>query len=269
MTEPRVAVGIPHLGNLPGYFFDSMSSMHFPGGAHGFIRVENKPVDTARNAIAKTFLENERFTHLMWFDADMTFHPETVARLLAHDLPIVSGLYLARTDTPIPHMYNFNRVDPKDGMTWYDSLAGDYAEWLKCTPEHKERPNAWCFDPDPAALIKVDAVGFGCVLMAREVIEKMEYPYFEADPETGGAEDFDFCEKAKRAGFQVFCDMTVQANHCIREGFIGREEFVDCWHVGTKYEADFSKPIPIEVRGSGTRRIRPSRRNTIATQSVA
>lgn len=255
----RVAVGVPHLGNLPGYFVDSLLSMQMPPDWN-LIRVQDKPVDTARNLIAKTFMANPEYTHLFWMDSDMKFHPHTVKRLLAHNLPIVSGLYLARTDTPLPHLYDFSHIS-EDGCAMYNSHCSDYAEWLKANPQQSDFPNAQCFDPDPAALIKVDAVGFGCVLVERRVFEAIEYPYFESDPETGGAEDFDFCEKARAAGFEIYGDMTVQADHETRLGFIGREEFVACWSIGTEDEADFSAPVQVEVAPSGQRRIRPQRRN--------
>lgn len=261
MSEPRVAVGVPHLGDLRGYFVDSLLSMRMPPGWN-LIRVQDKPVDTARNLIVKTFMANPEYTHLFWMDSDMKFHPHTLVRLLAHNLPIVSGLYLARTDTPLPHIYDFSHE--AEGVRWYNSHCADYAEWLKCNPQQADYPNAHCFDPDPAALIECDAVGFGCVLIERKVFEAIEYPYFESDPETGGAEDFDFCEKAKAAGFQIFADMTVQADHESRLSFIGREEFNACWSIGTEDEADFSKPVQVEIAPSGQRRIRPQRRNSAA-----
>ncbi len=278
--QPKVVIGFPHLGDIKGYFFDSMMQLRRPPGSE-FVRLADKPVDTARNLIAKTFVANSEFTHLFFADSDMRFHPHTLPRLLAHNLPIVSGLYLARTDTPLPHIYDFDHVDDGtvahdgighvdkgDGTRWYNSHCSDYAEWLKCNPQQADFPNAHCFDPDPAALIECDAVGFGCVLIERRVFETIEYPWFEADPETGGAEDFDFCEKAKRAGFQVFADMTVQCDHEARQGFIGREEFLACWSIGQPDEIDFSKPVQIEIAASGQRRIRPQRRNSDAIKAV-
>ncbi len=255
---PRIAIGIPHLGNLPGYFVDSLLFMHWPDGT-STVRIENKPVDTARNHIAKAFLANEAFTHLLFVDADMTFHKDTLTRLLAHDLPIVSGTYFARTDTPIPHVYNFSKTDA-DGVNWYTSQAGAFGEWVKRHPEQGVFPNAWCFPESLDALVECDAVGFGCVLIKREVFEALQYPYFESDPETGGAEDFDFCEKAKAAGYKIFADFTIQANHEAKGAFIGREEFVDCWGIGEEDEIDLTLPVEIEVRPSGQRRIRPPRR---------
>jgi len=233
--------------------------MDLPAGTNT-VRVENKPVDTARNAIAKAFVENKGFTHLFFMDADMVFHKDTLMRLLKHDLPIVSGTYFARTDTPIPHVYRFSHTD-ENGVNWYNSLAGECAEWIRKHPEQAIFNNQHCFDDLGDALVECDAVGGGCLLIKREVFEAIEYPYFESDPETGGAEDFDFCEKAKKAGYRIFADWSVQANHEARGAFTGREEFIACWGIGTDWEADFTQPVQIEVRPNGQRRIRPVRRS--------
>lgn len=259
--EPKIAIGIPHLGNLPGYFVDSLMFMRRGDMEVNTVRVENKPIDTARNRIAKAFVEAPAMTHLFFMDADMVFHKDTLLRLLAHDLPIVSGTYFARTDTPIPHVYKFSKVD-EHGVTWYSSMATEFVEWVKRHPEQDAFGNAMCFPGD--ALVECDGVGFGCVLIKREVFEALEYPYFEADPETGGAEDFDFCEKARAAGFKVWADFSVQANHEARGGFIGREEFMECFAIGTPDEHNFAEPISIEVRPDGQRRVRPNRRNLAA-----
>ena len=54
-------------------------------------------VSRARNVIAKQFLESE-CDHLMFIDADMTFEPESVIRLMAwnQDRGVVAGAYVAR-----------------------------------------------------------------------------------------------------------------------------------------------------------------------------
>ncbi len=257
----KIAVGVPHLGPLQGYFVDSLLSMTMPAGWN-LIRMQDKPVDTARNLIVKTFMESTEFTHLFFMDSDMRFHPHTVARLAALDLPIVSGLYLARTDTPLPHIYDYSHISP-EGWAMYNSRCADYGEWLKANPEQAQRPNAWCFDPDPTAVLTCDAVGFGCVLIKREVFESISYPWFEADPETGGAEDFDFCEKARAAGYEIHADMTVQCDHESRLSFIGREEFHACWSIGTEDEIDFAQPVRVEIAPSGQRRIRPNREHAV------
>jgi hypothetical protein len=141
-------------------------------------------------------------------------------------------------------------------------MASDFARWVKQHPEEGVYPNQWIFDGD--ALIECDAVGFGCVLIRREVFEAIQYPYFEADPETGGAEDFDFCEKARAAGYKIWADFSIQANHEAKGSFIGREEFIACWGIGTDDEVDLTLPVEIEVRPSGQRRVRPTRRKVDA-----
>jgi len=61
------------------------------------------------------------------------------------------------------------------------------------------------------SLVKVDAVGGGCLLIHREVLAKVPRPWFSA--REGGTEDFYFCRKAKQAGFEIYGDMSVICDH--------------------------------------------------------
>ena len=46
--------------------------------------------------------------------------------------------------------------------------------------------------------VEADAIGFGCVLIKAEVLQKLDPPYFMSQFNAG--EDFFFCWKARRAG---------------------------------------------------------------------
>ena len=138
MEQVTVAVGIPHLGNLPGFFFDSFISLDKVGQPLS-IRVENKPVDIARNRIVETALKYPAVTHLFFMDSDMRFPPESLRRLLERDLPIVSGTYFARGDTPVPHAYKYAHHDA-NGVGWYRAMA---KEFVKEEGEHVAILERW------------------------------------------------------------------------------------------------------------------------------
>jgi|ETNvirnome_2_300_1030623.scaffolds.fasta_scaffold36023_2 GT2 family glycosyltransferase len=71
--------------------------------------------------------------------------------------------------------------------------------------EHKEK----------RGLQEVDAVGSGCLMMSRKVLQKVKEPFVRkwkgGFPIVGL--DFYFCEKAKEAGFKVFCHYGYLCSH--------------------------------------------------------
>ena len=50
-------------------------------------------VTRGRNEIVKYFLMHEEYTHLVWIDADITFQPSDVFRLLLSDHDVAAGIY--------------------------------------------------------------------------------------------------------------------------------------------------------------------------------
>ena len=52
--------------------------------------------------------------------------------------------------------------------------------------------------------MSVDKVGFGAVLIKMSVFDKIQQPYFVMEGELG--EDYYFCAKAKKAGFDIWVD---------------------------------------------------------------
>lgn len=61
-------------------------------------------------------------------------------------------------------------------------------------------------DPN-ADLIKVDAIGTGCILIKRAVLEKVKCPFVDIFDDNGvriRGMDLNFCDKAIEAGFEVF-----------------------------------------------------------------
>lgn len=255
-----LAIATPYVGyGLPEYYVRSIWGLQRGTIPVSTFFVANKPVDVARNKLTERILdstirvgdEERKFSHVLWMDSDMEFPPDMLRRLLAHEKPIVSATYFSRTDMPIPHVYQYFGVKD-DGYTYYTTMGKEFSAWLERHPEWKDRPNIHSFDGTDG-LVECDGVGFGAVLVRREVLEAVGYPWFEADAATGGAEDFDFCEKAKRAGFPVFADFAIQCNHAARDSFIGRAEFADCWGPGDPDGYDWNGEVHVEVRANGQR----------------
>ena len=120
-------------------------------------------------------------SHVLWLDSDMMFPVDTVQRLLAHAVPIVAGNYVTRQ---YPHK-----------TVAYKALH----DW-----------RSYVINSGKQDLIKVAAVGMGCMLVHTEVIRKMAKPRFQTTwiPETNDhmGEDFYFCQEAQKLGYDVFID---------------------------------------------------------------
>jgi len=65
-------------------------------------------------------------------------------------------------------------------------------------------------------LLEVDVVGSGCLLVKREVFEKLEAPFarsWNKDGTQAYGTDFMFCRKAKEAGFKIYCAVDYKCEH--------------------------------------------------------
>lgn len=174
----------------------------------GVISMGSGPlIASARNQLVTAFLASDAEWALM-LDADMTFAPDTLERLIAvadqNALPVVGGLCFGggRSGTVTPTMYRIERGI--DGCT--APTIGVIEEW-----------------PD-GGLIRVDATGAACLLMHRSILEKIRAAYptvtpwfftgIHADTEFG--EDFGFCLRVAAVGAQVHVHTGVQCGHSKR-----------------------------------------------------
>jgi len=143
---------------------------------------------TARNQCVYECLNGD-YTHLFFMDSDMIFPPKTLERLLKHDLDMVGGFYVRKRNEFYPTAFKLG-----------ERPNGKYrAEWIN-------------------DLREVEAIGTGCLLIKRKVLEAVGCPWFEykwnGEP-TGKmiTEDLVFCDKVKRLGFKIYCDGTIKCGH--------------------------------------------------------
>lgn len=160
-------------------------------------------IDQGRNQMATDALR-QGFEETMWIDADIGFSVEDVEKLRKHNLPISSGIY------------------PKKGQRRVASslLPGT---------------NQITFGKQ-GGLIEIQYAATGFLHVRREVYEMIQdklslpvcnqrfnlpmIPFFQPlivdDPPEGQwylAEDFSFCERARRAGLKIYADTTIRLKH--------------------------------------------------------
>jgi hypothetical protein len=165
-------------------------------------------IDQGRNQMATDALV-DGFAETMWIDADIEFHPDSIDRLRSYNLPLVAGIY------------------PQKGKR---ALA---SHGIPETPRMVFGKGG--------GLVEMLYVGAGFLLVRREVYltiqEQLELPvcnerfrnespmipffYPMTCPCEDGhwylAEDYAFCERARRCGYRIMADTTIRL-----------------WHVGTR-----------------------------------
>lgn len=160
-------------------------------------------IDVSRDkAVAMAIQSGARW--LFFWDADIVLPPDALVRLMSHNKPIVSGLYVRRHDPPFNELLKFR----EDGIGIRPLEDNEFQYG--------------------AALVPVDVVPTGCLLIQTDVF--MKVPPFQltidgqqARPANflwtewrlngGMSEDFSWVAKARRTGVEVYCDTSIQARH--------------------------------------------------------
>ncbi len=186
-------------------------------------------IPRGRNLYVAMTLGVPQITHLLYIDADITFNPECVVRMIQEDKDITAALY------------------PKKGLNFSKirdvSIKNPDMDTLKL--EHICHDYVLNVDggniPIQRGFIKCKYVGTGFMLIKREVIEKMieAYPETKYNNDIAGydtpelrnnfyalfdciihpeskrylSEDYLFCERWSKIGGEIWADITAQLTH--------------------------------------------------------
>lgn len=140
----------------------------------------------ARNDLAQMTLDGN-YDWLWFMDDDHAFTPDLLFKLLRHDKPLTVPVCLMRTP-------------PFQPVTFVERNEENKYQYLP----------AYMPDMPAGGLIELQAGGCAGMLIKREVLEAIEPPWFEY---TDRSEDIIFCEKAKAAGFGIYCDLEARLGH--------------------------------------------------------
>ena len=113
---------------------------------------------------------SEGATAILWIDSDMTFPPDTLLRLLTHDLPIVGATYR-------------RRGPPYQALGQFTGTEG---------------------------LVRAKLLPGGMMLVRRAVYERLPYPWYSEHYAADGefsTDDTYFCRAALAAGIKIWCDL--------------------------------------------------------------
>jgi hypothetical protein len=150
----------------------------------------------------------------LFLDVDMEFPSNTIAQLMSHDVDVVSGLYHIKVYpySPVAGLVakNNHRVNMA-GRHWKEEYAP--------LPENQ--------------LVEVGWAGIGCLMVDRKVFDTIQLPCFRDiwDAKKGQRKkghDILFCENARKAGFRVYVDTSIDCTH--RHTMPINKLFVEAYH---------------------------------------
>lgn len=191
----KTLIAIPCMESIPTVTVKSLLALQHDENIEISFTM-NSLIYDARNLMARKACENG-FDRIMWIDSDMVFEPDLYERLSARineGYEFVTGLYFSRRMPIIPIIYKGVTCEEKDG---------------------KYYPHAIEYDNYPKdAIFKVEGCGFGgCMMttkMVLDIAEKFGLPF---SPILGFSEDLSFCERAKQAGHEIYCDSSIKLGH--------------------------------------------------------
>jgi hypothetical protein len=233
MTEtakrPMVFIATPCFGGLVSqHYMQSIISLIQYAGQAGFDAMlallgHDSLITRSRNTLVSQFLSTSA-THLLFIDADISFEPEQVHRMLCFDRDFVAGIYPLKV---IDWGQNaMRRATTGEALTSAPLLyVGTLCEGAELEREGAFATGVYC--------------GGGFMLVKREVILRMieaypesrynkvhafsnakaeeNYALFECqiDPETKAyiSEDFGFCQKWRDIGGKIWLDTEGKLTH--------------------------------------------------------
>lgn len=190
-----VVVGIPSFGMVSTMFLQARSGQQFPLVSSAIDKIVlNKPIADARNEIVQ-FALDQGADYIYWLDDDVIPPGDAFLKLFMQQKDIINGVYWSKSSVPMPLMFR-------------NHLEGPYLDW------------------HVGDLIEVDAAGNGLTLVKTDVYRKISEtvggPWYSTDYSSfigaktsppNNTEDLYFYWKARKAGFKIWVDTSVQAFH--------------------------------------------------------
>lgn len=184
--EPKIFIGIPVNDNMRFHDFnDCLDAMIKPPGTY-IKRVPGGSIAKNRNTIIRLAMQ-EDYTHILFLDDDMVFHPDLLERLLSHNKDVVTANCLMRCFPFKPVIFN--------GINFNNDL------------EFRDIVNE-------KGLIKILASGLAATLIKCNILEKFaQYTSVGWLHPDELNEDISFYIELKRAGFEAYCDLDCHVGH--------------------------------------------------------
>jgi len=244
-TQPSILVATPRFGGMVSqtYMLSVIRLMSYAKSAEFDVALTMLGCDAlisrARSTLVAAFLDNPGATHLLFVDADISFEPQQVERMLRFDKDFTGALY------PLKSM-DWELIPQRcvEGGENLRQAALSYVGNLSPEAERKQEGD----------FVTGLYAGGGFQLIRRRALERMIAAYPETrfsrvhdlpmsgsrrdvvrssnlfalfdciiDPESGAylSEDYSFCLRWRRIGGEIWMDGASKLNHCGPYEFVG------------------------------------------------
>ena len=201
--KSRITIGIPCFQGVPFETLEDYMMFTFHLGRRYqdyefFMAIKGKSEQfRARNAIVKQALQTDS-DYILMLDDDHILNIKD-----SHN----AGVGYEFLRKLLEHMEN----DPKMGIcgALYCQRGGDKLPVIM--QNGKAGPHFLTPMEISGGLQEVDITGGGCMLIRREIFHKVSEPWFA--PEFKFGTDIQICNKAKEAGYTVWCDTSLKIGH--------------------------------------------------------
>ncbi len=185
-SQAKVMILIPHRSEQDYRQWDRWwnNGLQKPPGTP-WLEQRGLSLTTNRTKLVREALKSDA-THFFLLDDDVIAPNDVIPTLLAANLPIVCGLYMAK-----------KKKEQRGLAAWMKRGEG----YAAIAPEQNGR------------YVTVDVTALGCAMVHRSIFERLSQPYFDWPPD-GPSEDFFFFEKvAKELNIKPVIDMEVSCLH--------------------------------------------------------
>lgn len=176
------------------YNFETVAaliSLACPEGYHFMFNfISNCLIYDAREKLVE-YAKELKAEYILFLDSDMIPPNHTVTSLISHKKDIISGMIFRRKYPFQPCFYS--------KCTLTKSMEPIF--------EGPMEPEKW---PKTGAY-EFEGFGMACCLINMRVFDHIKQPYYFPLPRVG--EDLAFCLKAKKAGFKLWVDFSVDCAH--------------------------------------------------------
>ena len=205
-------------------------------------------VTRARNNLIARAMSDPEMTHVLFIDADITWNPQDILKLLLANTYIVGGVYPLKK-------YNWNKFinDPNVVSKWVDTQQGSDI-FQNYSPERFLQHKLLDYNVTHKSseltiennLTEVKHIACGFMMIKRETLELLQkafpstkytddvsflkgdqqnhaYALFDCGVENGQylSEDWMFCSRWEKLGGKIFIDITVNLSHTGVEHYHG------------------------------------------------
>lgn len=213
MAKIHVGIGLPSpdqidvefaFGNLPQIIFKAKKQ----GYKVSLLYKTGVRTDSNRNYILNEFLKIDDLTHVLWLDVDEIYPSDIVDKLVKADKDIIGTVYYKR---------NF----PYDPVVYIKNNKKDLPYTAVDLSFNKKVP------------LEVDGIGFGGMLVKREVFDKLGEDkwatygknfHIPTANEHKESHDLIFCQNCQKHGYKIWVHNDCYAYH-ISKRAVGAEDY--------------------------------------------